>query len=107
MEAAGDSTSVSLYGISVASRDLCADRHRMDAEHDHHPAYRGILGNRDRADRRAGIFVLEARQPEDCRSGVTNEIQFRLGLWQRPFRNFRLAPCPGAVLFLFFLLAYC
>src|ERR1022692_3271256 len=98
MEAAGDSTSVSLYGISVASRDLCADRHRMDAEHDHHPAYRGILGNRDRADRRAGIFVLEAQQPEDCRSGVTNEIQFRLGLWNVLSATFGLPRARGSVI---------
>src|ERR1700688_1104783 len=66
LEASGDSASLPLHGISVAAGDLRADRERVDAEHNHHTAYTGILGNNDRADRRAGIFVLEARQPESC-----------------------------------------
>ena len=63
LEAAGDSAPVPLHGISVAARDLRLIGSRVDAEHDHHAAHRSVLGNRDRADRRAGISVLEAQQP--------------------------------------------
>ena len=44
--------------------DLCADRRRLDAEHNHYPAHRSLLGDGDCADRSAGIFVLEAVEQE-------------------------------------------
>ena len=50
LEAAGDSASLSLHGISVAARDLRAGRHGLDAEHDHHAAGGSVLGNGDRAE---------------------------------------------------------
>ncbi len=39
-----------------------------------HPANRGILGNRDHADRRAGISVLETQQPEGRRNAVARAV---------------------------------
>ena len=53
LEAAGHSAALPLHGISVAAGDLCVDRRRVDAEHDHHAPDRSILGNGDRAGRRA------------------------------------------------------
>ena len=70
LEAAGNSASLSLHGISVAARDLRADRLGVDAEHHHHTAHTGVLGHDDRADWRPGIFVLETQQPKGCSSGV-------------------------------------
>src|SRR5208337_4676173 len=35
----------------------------LDAEYDHHAARRSLLGRSDCADRRSGVFVLEAHEP--------------------------------------------
>ena len=52
--------------------DLCADWYGVDAEHDHHSADGGLLGNGDCADRGARVFVLEADQQESSSCGVKN-----------------------------------
>ena len=65
----------------MAACDLCFDRNGVDAEHDHHASHRSVLGNGDRADRRSGIFVLEAQQPKktaaNYRSIVYNRTESR------------------------------
>src|ERR1700722_10092941 len=70
LEAAGNSAALPVHGISVAARHLRADRRRVDAEHNYHPAHASVLGNGDRAHRGAWIFVLEAQWSEGCSSGV-------------------------------------
>ena len=70
---------LSLHGISLAACDLCADRRRLDAEHDRHAAHRSFWRRRDRVDRRPGIFVLEA---------VEQECPARFLIPLRPLRSF-------------------
>ena len=61
LEAAGDSASLSLHGVSLAAGDLCAGGRGLDVEHNHYASGGSFLGHRDCAGRRAGIFVLEAK----------------------------------------------
>ena len=42
LEAARHSASLSLHRISLAARDLCLDRRRLDAEHDFHATHRSL-----------------------------------------------------------------
>ena len=70
LEAAGDSAALSLHGISVAAWNLCPHRRCVDSEHDHQAAHGEFLEHGHRADRRAGIFVLETQPPEGCSCGV-------------------------------------
>src|SRR5437588_12921765 len=72
LEAARDSAALPLHGISVATRDIRADGHGVDAEHNRHTPYASLLGHGDCAGRSAFLFVLEAEQPEGGSSGVDN-----------------------------------
>ena len=51
----------------MAARDLRSGRGCLDAEHDHHPSRRSLLGRNDRAGRSAGILVLEVEEPGQTR----------------------------------------
>ena len=64
LEAAGCCAALSLHGIPMAAGDLRSDRYGVDSEHDCYPAQRGVLGDGDCVVGRAGIFVLEAQQPQ-------------------------------------------
>src|SRR5205807_256576 len=68
------------HGLSLAACDLRSDRHGVDAEYDHHTPDSGILGNDDRADRSAGILVLEAQQPQ----GQLRSHNKRRFMWGQP-----------------------
>ena len=57
------SSSLPLHRIPMAARDLRPCRCGLDPEHHHHPPHRGLLGSGYRPDRRAGISLLEAREP--------------------------------------------
>ena len=59
-------------GYPWLARNLCAGRRGLDVEHDHHASARSFLGDSDRADRRARVFVLEAEREERnvCLSGI-------------------------------------
>jgi APA family basic amino acid/polyamine antiporter len=72
LEAARSSASLSVHGISLAAGDLRASRRGVDSEYDYYAAHRSLLGHGDRFDWSAGIFILEAQQPENGGSGVAD-----------------------------------